>query len=209
MVGQTITCPNPLCHKPFKVEVPAAEPVPNLVISPGLAQEVTEEKPAPASPPKAETAAADVEHDLIAVHPMMFRRYPFRCIAYALVAVVGLALLLAGVVKATLWLGLLGLVMAVFGLIKLGGWWLRMLGTSVTVTTKRTVLRLGFFHSQLTEIPHTEVADIEVHQTLLNRLMEVGDIALVTKVKEKPGILLMGLPRPEEIAHHIRVRRKA
>jgi len=203
MAEQTVTCPNPLCHKPFKLEVPTATPTPSLVISPGLAHEVAEQKAAqPLQDPSA------IETELIDVHPLLFRRYPFRGVAYALLSVVGVGLLCAGVVKGVWWIGLLGMVMVGFGLCKLGSWWLRMLGTSVTVTTKRILLRSGFFHGQLTEIPHGEVAEIEVHQNLLNRLMGVGDLAIVHQTKDRIGILLMGLPNPEDIAHQIRTRRE-
>jgi hypothetical protein len=203
MAEQTIACPNPLCHKPFKLEVPTAAPTPNLVISPGLAHEVAEENAA--NPAK---APSEIEAELIDVHPLLFRRYPFRGVTYALLSIVGVGLLCSGVVKGVWWLGLLGIAMVGFGLYRLGGWWLRMIGTSVTVTTKRTLLRSGFFHGQLTEIPHAEVAEIEVHQNLLNRLMGVGDIALVHHTTDRRGILLMGLPNPEDIAHQIRTRRE-
>jgi DNA-directed RNA polymerase subunit RPC12/RpoP len=202
---QTITCPNPLCHKPFKLEEPAAQAIPKLVISPGLAHELPQES-APADGQA--SGAADVETDLLTVHPLMLRRYPFRSITYGLLSVVGLGLLLASLIKGGLLLGLLGLVMAAFGTFKLAVWWLRMIGTSVTVTTKRTLVRTGALHSQITEAPHTEVADIEVHQSLLGRLMGVGDIAIVTHAKDNKGILLMGLPHPEDIAQQIRTRRQ-
>jgi len=201
--GQTITCPNPLCQKPFKIEVPAAEPMPQLIISPGLAHEVAQEQPASAVP-----SSSEAETELVSVYPLMFRRYPFRSLVYALASLVGLGLLLAGLVKGTLWVGLLGLILVSFGVYKLGHWWLRMLGTSVTVTTKRTLLHTGVFNRQITEVPHAEVADLEVHQSLLNRLLGVGDIAIVQQAKDKKGILLMGLPQPEEIAQHIRTRRQ-
>jgi len=209
MVDQTITCPNPACQKPFKLEAATAQPLPNLVISTGLPHEVVQEPPAPApAPAAAADGAAEVETDLITVQPMMFRRYPFRGVAYALMSVVGLGLMLATVTRGGLVLGLVGLAMVGFGTFKLALWWLRMMGTSITVTTKRTLLRTGAFHSQLTEVPHTQVADIEVHQNLLNRLMGVGDIAIVTQAQDKKGILLMGMPQPEDVAQQIRVRRK-
>ena len=51
MADQTITCPNPLCHKPFKLEVPAAQPMPSLVISTGLAEAAKQEPAQPAKEP--------------------------------------------------------------------------------------------------------------------------------------------------------------
>jgi len=154
MADQTITCPNPLCHKPFKLEVPAAQPMPSLVISTGLAEAAKQEPAQPAKEP------SDVEADLVDVHPLLFRRYPFRGVAYALLSVLGLGLLCAGVVNGTWWVGVLGAGMVGYGLYRLIVWWLRMLGTSVTVTTKRTLLRTGFFQGQITEIPHGQVAEI-------------------------------------------------
>jgi hypothetical protein len=203
LADQTITCPNPLCHKPFKLEVPAGRPAPSLVISPGLAYEVAQQEPA--QPTK---APADVEAELVDVHPLLFRRYPFRGVAYAIMSVVGLGLLCAGVVKGTWWLGVLGAALVGYGLYRLVVWWLRMLGTSVTVTTKRTLLRTGFFDGHITEIPHSEVAEIEVHQNLLGRLMGVGDIALVHQGMDRRGIVLMGIPDPENVAQQIRSRRE-
>jgi len=202
-VGQTITCPNPSCQQSFKIEAVPPQPPPHLVISPGLAHEVVQEQPA-----SAVQAAPEIETELVSVHPLMFRRYPFRSLVFALASLVGLGLLLAGLVKGTLWVGLLGLVLVGYGMYRLGYWWLRMLGTSVTVTTKRTLVRTGVFHSQITEVPHAEVADIEIQQTLLNRLLGVGDLAIVHQAPDTKGILLMGLPHPEQIAQQIRTRRQ-
>jgi len=46
-----------------------------------------------------------------------------------------------------------------------------------------------------------------VHQNLLGRLMGVGDIALVHQGKDRRGIMLLGIPNPEDVAHQIRSRR--
>jgi hypothetical protein len=200
LAEQTITCPNPLCHKPFKLEVPSAQPMPNLVVAPGVAAEPVHQNRT------VNGTASEVETDLLMVHPMMFRRYPFRSAAYGLLAVVGLGFLVVALIMGGWFLGLLGLAMVGFGMFKLVVLWGRMIDTSVTVTTKRTLLRTGVFHSQVTEIPHTQVADLQVHQTLLNRLLGVGDIALVTQAEDQKGILLMGLPHPGDIAQQIRTR---
>ena len=41
-------------------------------------------------------------------------------------------------------------------------WWLRTRSTTLTITSKRILLRQGTFNKQTTEVPHADVANLQV-----------------------------------------------
>src|SRR5262245_21551509 len=75
--NELLVCPNPNCQKPFKIDVPKAEPVPELLLPPGANGHAAKEVAAPA--PVAKPPGEVPEETLRVIHLAMFRRYPFRC----------------------------------------------------------------------------------------------------------------------------------
>jgi membrane protein YdbS with pleckstrin-like domain len=214
LAEQTVTCSNPECQKPFHPEVPSAKPTPSLIVphdldgrSPledGPARPVEPARPAAPAPPP----AAPAERDVLTVKPVMFRRYPYRCLGYVASILAGLVCVALWAVEGWLALGLLGIFVAAMAAFRLLAWWLRNRTTSLTVTTRRLILRAGAFTSHSTEIPYKEILDVQVHQSVLNRMMKVGDLTLFTRMPDKPQILLMAIPDPEGIAAEIRKLRQ-
>ena len=49
---------------------------------------------------------------------------------------------------------------------------------------------------------------MQVHQSMFNRLMQVGDLTLFTRMPDKPQILVMAVPDPEGVAAEIRKLRQ-
>lgn len=208
-----LVCPNPGCGKPFKVEVPAAEPVSELVLPPGTAaaqkpmQAMTPTAPAA---PLAQTVTEAPEQPVSVVHLDMIRRYPFRSLGYILImlaAVIGALLFLF---KGFLFIAVACLVGGGFFLFRFVGWWLRMKNTTMTITTKRFILESGVFHKITTEVNLQEVDDIQINQTFLQRLLDVGDLRLMsTSGETQNSVLIMAVPSPKAVACMIRDCNKA
>ncbi len=146
----------------------------------------------------------DQETEVFTIQPLMFRRYPGRCTLYVLMIVVGVIGLGFWLVEGWSVLAILGVALAVLGGLRLLTWWLRNRHTSLTATNKRLILRAGALTSHSTEIPYAEITDVQAHQGLFNRLMDVGDITLTTNLLEKKEIVVMGVPDPEGVAEQIR-----
>jgi membrane protein YdbS with pleckstrin-like domain len=197
-----VACPNPECQKPFHLEVPNAKPMPALIVPHHLdGHPAAKPEPVrPVEPPPEEPA----ETDVLTVRPVMFRRYPFRCSGYVAVIVAGLVCVGLWLADGWLALGILGLVVSAVAGLRLLAWALRNRTTSLTLTTRRLLLRAGSFTSHSTEIPYAEIRDVQVHQGMLNRLLKVGDLTLYTKMPDKQQILVMAIPDPEAVAAEIR-----
>jgi membrane protein YdbS with pleckstrin-like domain len=206
LAEQTVTCPNVDCQKPFHLDVPSAQPTPKLILPHELDERpVHEAEPVRPAEPSPEPPA---EQDVRTVKPVMFRRYPVRCLGYW-------ALIVAGLVAVAMWLaydypavGLLGILVCAIAGFRLLTWWVRNRSTSLQMTTRRLLLRVGAFTIHSTEIPYKDILDVQVHQGLLQRLLNVGDITLFTKMPEKQQILVMAIPDPEGVAAEIRKLRQ-
>jgi uncharacterized membrane protein YdbT with pleckstrin-like domain len=201
---RVLTCPNPECQKPFQLEVPKAKPTPTLIVPPET-QPGTDGEAAP--PPVAQITPL-AEPELVRVHPEMFRRFPVR---FGLM-VLGLLVALFGLMYFLLtgW-NLLALVCLVaggyFGY-RLVAWWLRDRSTTLTITTRRSILRSGIFNGVSVEIPHAEVRDVHVTQNLRDRLFNLGDLLILGPEQDGKSIQVLGVPNAEAIAAQIRSRRQ-
>jgi uncharacterized membrane protein YdbT with pleckstrin-like domain len=197
---ELLVCPNPNCQKPFKVDVPTAQPASELILPSDLHETV------PTSPtPLAAVPPAEVEEKALqSVRLEMFRRYPWRCLGYDLLIVVGLLGGLYYLLAGWHFLALVLFVVAGIAAYRLGSWWLRMKHISLMITNKRCVLETGIFTRQVTEMPLDEIADIQVRQTFLQKWMNVGDLVLLSHKGEEHRMIVMAVPSPKEVAAHIR-----
>ncbi|MCI0461563.1 MAG: PH domain-containing protein [Gemmataceae bacterium] len=186
----------------------AERPARALIVPPEGQTELAASGPAPAVNGNGQATRAqplqDQETEVFTIQPLMFRRYPGRCTLYVLMIVVGVIGLGFWLVEGWSVLAILGVALAVLGGLRLLTWWLRNRHTSLTATNKRLILRAGALTSHSTEIPYAEITDVQAHQGLFNRLMDVGDITLTTNLLEKKEIVVMGVPDPEGVAEQIR-----
>lgn len=204
MLGQTIECPS--CHGSIELSKPEPQPQP-------------EPTPEPAPPPKPETkdcpycseqilakakkckhcgeildaslqkqsrissSAAEAaprkpksEKTEYQSHPSMFRNNPIGfIIALVLIIVAGLGLLILLV------------------------WWLKCLGTTLTVTNKKTILRKGILSKHINEVHHADVRNVQVSQGLFQRMFGVGAIGISSAGHAGVEIEVSGLPSPTKI----------
>jgi uncharacterized membrane protein YdbT with pleckstrin-like domain len=203
-----MTCPS--CGKTFRVEehqqaqttappavasAPCPPQVPAPVMAAGAQAAVAAAAQVAAPAPTPETPGE-------VIHLAMFRRYPFRCLGYILLIVVGIVGLIEGVNLGWHWLTLLGSAVALIVAAKFFHWWLRMSRTTLTITNKRGILSTGIFTQEHLEFELSKIIDLHVHQTLLMRWLSVGDIAVVTSTTGQQ-IVIMAVPDAVMVAEHM------
>jgi len=109
-------------------------------------------------------------------HPAMFRNHPFVFIlCIVLIAAFGL------------------------GLIILLIWWAKTLGTRLTVTNSRITLRKGILSKYTNEVYHTDIRNVQIDQSLFQRIFDVGTIGFSTAGQDGIEITVAGIPHPESV----------
>lgn len=194
LVGQVVNCPNPDCEHPFKVEAPSAFPVSDdeaeSVVRKGGAPEVTE--------------VLERERVLLVRHPAVLRRRVGQTILSLLFIVGGLIAAAWGAAIADGWLGFGGLAFAIVGGLDMAYFWFLSLFVTLTVTTKRSILRKGLISKRTSEVEHDDVRNIQVDQNVVQRLLNIGHISISSAGQSTMEIIARGVPDPEGIASVIR-----
>ena len=152
---------------------------------------------------------AGPETPVMTVRPSIWRGSPFRCVGLA-------ALPIAGPVLLYLLLGQLGvdsrssvswwafLVVAVLAWGWLGIWWLGVsFGQSFEITNKRTIERRGIIRRSTSEVMHDHVRNIQIDQSVLDRVFNVGQIGISSSGQDGIEILMKDLPRPGKLKETI------
>jgi phage FluMu protein Com len=81
--------------------------------------------------------------------------------------------------------------------------WLKYLGERIHVTNKRTVLRQGLLSKRTTEVLHDHVRNIQVSQSFVNRMFDVGTLGISSSGQEGIEIVARNIPHPEEVKRTI------
>ena len=116
------------------------------------------------------------ERILYEEHPAMFKNHPlWFVICILLVAALGA-----------------GLVILLF-------WWLNCLGTKLTVSDQRSTLRRGLLSRKEDEVFHADVRNIQLSQTLFQRIFRVGSIGLSSAGQSGIEIVASGIPNPDRV----------
>lgn len=147
---------------------------------------------------------------LYAANPSVWRMHPFGTfiawllvLAGAYVGVTGnipyLSDLLVGV-QLPAWLDLryVGYLLAGWGLLQLIGWWLSARFDHLEIGEQALVWTHGFLNKQYTETNMASVRTVRVKQSLLQRLLNAGDLVIYT-TGDDPELTIKGLPRPGDI----------
>lgn len=117
-----------------------------------------------------------MERVLYVAHPSMFRNQPI--------------VFLLEVVAIALW----GI-----GLVFLLLWWFQALGTTLTVTDRRTIYRRGLLSKHTSEIMHRDVRNLQIDQTFFQRIFDVGTVGVSSSGQADIEIVVKGMPRPYEV----------
>jgi uncharacterized membrane protein YdbT with pleckstrin-like domain len=72
------------------------------------------------------------------------------------------------------------------------------------ITNQRIVIESGVFSRQIEEIDMRTVEDLHFRQSLLERMLDIGDVTIVSVDKTTARARLMGLERPRQLREMIR-----
>jgi uncharacterized membrane protein YdbT with pleckstrin-like domain len=111
----------------------------------------------------------------------MFRAHPLLYSLMVLLILAGIAFAIAAMVKTTWWRGYVwvGLSAVMIGLV----WWLVWWGAprrwvKLIITNKRTIRQEGIIQRRTSEVLHRHIMNVQIRQTVLQRVLGVGSIAI-------------------------------
>jgi len=174
------------------------------------AEHASEKSPAPASrtAPGSEDRArkagypADFgpEQRVFKVRRCWFRSRPFRFALALLVLVASLVgILWVAIFNKSDWWYLLTVPAALIASGFLAWWWIDRLGAAFEVTTKRTVMHRGFFSKSTSEVVHDNIRNIQVTQSLIQRILGVGRIGISSAGQDGIEISVNHLRNPGKL----------
>jgi uncharacterized membrane protein YdbT with pleckstrin-like domain len=115
------------------------------------------------------------EQVLYQEHPAMFRNHPVGFILSVILCAAGV------------------------GIVILLVWYLKAIGTTLTVTNHKTMLRKGILSKYINEMFHRNVRDVQMSQRLMQRICHVGTITISSSTQADDDIIVHGLPHPEKV----------
>lgn len=198
-----VQCTNPDCRQAFRVDLPQGRVL-------GSAHSAAADD-GEGDGPATRTSGADTsgaEETLVQLNPSMLRRHPFQFTGSMLLLLAGLAGLAYGLMQPEWWIAGLAGAIALFGAGVLLVWWLKVKSTTLTVTSERTILRKGILSRNTTEVRHDDVRNLQVHQSFVERMLGVGDLAISSAGQDDLEIDIDGVRDPEHIASLIRERQE-
>ena len=207
VLGEAVACPS--CNREFEAALPKGRPVGNAVDPGGPA--TTAVGNTSAGPTTATVhEEADEETVLHKVHPALLRAHPLRSLGFLLLGVAGavavafglLGNTLFGIEASVLWIA--GLAMIVVAALYVA--WAKIMAqaTTLTVTTKRTILEHGLFNKNTSEVQHDDVRNIKSDRSFLERTFGYGDIALSSSGQDEMEIVVKDIPNPQELIETVR-----
>ncbi len=88
---------------------------------------------------------------------------------------------------------------SVLGMLLLLSWWLDCLGHRLVVTDRRTIFRKGLLSKFTNEVLHSHVRNIQINQSVFQRLMHVGSIGISSSGQAGIEIFIRGVPNPYDV----------
>lgn len=85
--------------------------------------------------------------------------------------------------------------------------WLVCRGTRLVVTNRRTTLSRGILDRQTSEVRHSDVRNVRVGQSFVQRMFRVGTIEISSAGQADVEIAVKGIADPQSIAKLIREQR--
>jgi uncharacterized membrane protein YdbT with pleckstrin-like domain len=137
-------------------------------------------------------------------NPSLLRTHPFATVLLVVVLLAGIVLAIAaGAVSSTLALpaqivGLAGIVLAAAAFLWLLVWYVSTKMDHLAIKEDEIVWSHGLISKQYTEISLSSVRTTRVKQTLMQRIMDAGDVMIFT-AGDRPELYIRGLPEPHRI----------
>ena len=203
-VGSVNTCS--ACGKPYLPEVPVAR----------LLQQRDDGQWAAVASASAASERSPGETTMRTVHPGMFRARPFRYAVLVLTFIVGLvgmlyfAVPVEGSAVDRWWRPMtivLSIVFAIIAVASLGSWIHWFVSTkfeALTITNERTIWSRGILDRETSEVQHDDVRNIQVKQSLVDRILGVGRLAISSAGQDEMEIDIRDVPQPDDIAETVR-----
>jgi uncharacterized membrane protein YdbT with pleckstrin-like domain len=112
---------------------------------------------------------------LLVASPSMFRNRPFSFVLVCLLSLVGVGLPILII------------------------WFFRCRSTELTVTDLRTRLHRGWLSRSITEVWHRDVRNVQIQQTLFQRILGVGRIGVSSAAQSSIEIEVSGMRNVDKI----------
>jgi hypothetical protein len=142
------------------------------------------------------------EQGICVVHPAMVRAHPFRLLAILILLAGGGVLAIWGSSTDTgwTWVQWPGLILAVAGALWWIAWYLGAhLWVKLEISNKRTVRKEGIVRRNSSEVLHDHVRNVEIRQSFLQRLTNVGYLGISSSGQDGIEIEVRDLPKPYEL----------
>ena len=78
-------------------------------------------------------------------------------------------------------------------------WWIDRFGAAFEVTNKRTIMHRGFFSKATSEVVHDNIRNIQVTQSLVQRVMGVGRIGISSSGQDGIEISVNHIKHPKKL----------
>ena len=88
-------------------------------------------------------------------------------------------------------------------------WWIQTLGTTLTVTNEQTTLRKGILSKNTNDVFHSNVRNIQVRQSPLQRIFNVGWLGISSAGQSGLEIEVNGILDPDRVKEIIDEHRKS
>lgn len=99
--------------------------------------------------------------------------------------------------------GIVGIALVVLGCVRLLSWWIATKADRLVIKADEIVWTHGLFNKQYTEINMGSVRTVRVSQSILQRVMDAGDVAIFTS-GDLPELVVKGLPNPGAIRDYVK-----
>jgi uncharacterized membrane protein YdbT with pleckstrin-like domain len=139
-------------------------------------------------------------------HPSMIRSRPFATLLALALIPLGIFIAIAGgslIPQAASLPGVIGLALAALAFLTLLIWYVRTKTDHLVINNEEIVWTHGLLNKGYTEINMSSVRTTRVRQTLMQRIMNTGDVEIYT-AGDNPELVVRGLPNPTEIRHLIK-----
>ncbi len=87
-------------------------------------------------------------------------------------------------------------------------WKIHTLSESLQITTKRTIDKHGLFSKDTSDVLHTDIKNIQIKQSFLDRVWNVGQLALSSSAENEEEIVIKNIPNPEKVRQIIDLYRQ-
>lgn len=152
----------------------------------------------------------DAEKEICQIRPAMFKAHPFRYLLILLLIVGGLALAFWSMTtEGWKWIMWPAFVISFIGAIWWIKWWVATtLWIKISISNKRTVRYEGIVRRHSTEVLHDHVRSVDINQTFVQRIFNVGYIGIDSAGQDGIEIEIRDIPGPHRVKEIIDRYRK-